>query len=541
MRRTAFAAAAITVALSAPMALPATARSTDVERVSGTVVELVRETHAVSRGADPHELVLATAEGFVPLSDGARPRPGERVTAEIGSDGAAVPVSRTAVRAVEVAADIERKVYVGIVAPAGYALGDNKNTIESVRGSLERASSYWASQTGGTIRFSLGGSLPKYVSDYRCGDTAKMWNEAIERFADAGTDVTGVGKYLLLVGPTGSSEDGCDYGLGTLGALDSAWNATFVSDTSQSLYAHELGHNLGLAHANALRCNGVQDGIWNGTDFGGECSRWRYEDLLDVMGYSGERYGEGNLNAPHVHDLALDPAAITSVTGPATVTIPPLSTMAPGRGLEVTDTNGVTYYVEYRTATGRDAVAALNSYRPSLGVLLYREDPAAYRGHGSYHLDATPGRSDDYDYDRALRPGATFRSAAGTLTITTVSQDATGAVVAIAGGAGEQQPPGEPTAARVVLTGPSTARRDGRVTLTATVRSATNAAVPGVKVTFQRLLDGAWVDVATATTSSTGVAKTVVKLRRATKFRAGVGETFSSRTAVRAWKRAKQR
>ena len=160
-----------------------------------------------------------------------------------------------------------------------------------------------------------------------------------------------------------------------------------------------------------------------------------------MMGYSGATYGEGNLNAAHLDDLDLDPTAIRAVTGPATVTVPPLSsTTAAGRGLKVTDSNGVTYYVEYRTATGRDAVADANPYRPSLGVLLYREDPAAYRGHGSYHLDATPHRSDDYDYDRALRPGTTFTSAAGTLTITTVSQDADGAVVEIVGGATVTEP-----------------------------------------------------------------------------------------------------
>lgn len=546
MKRTALFAAAITVALAAPMALPPTATATAVDTISGTVVEVVHETPDSTRGADRHELVLATGSGFVPLSaDGIALTPGEHVTVEVTRRGDAVRVVDVVSSYVEsdaagADADIDREVYVGIVAPAGYTVADNTATIASVQQNLARAADYWSSQTGGTIRFSYGGTVSKYVSAHSCGDTVQMWDEAVAKFADAGIDVTGVGKYLLLVGPTGSSEtDECDYGLGTLGGLDAAWNATFVSDGSQSLYAHELGHNLGLAHANALRCNGVQDGIWDGTSFGTSCARWRYEDLLDVMGYSGETYGEGNLNAAHLDDLDLDPTAIRPVSGPATVTIPPLSdTDAAGRGVKVTDSSGATYYVEYRTATGRDAIATVNPYRPSMGVLLYREDPGAYRGHGSYHLDATPFRSDDFDYDRALRPGSTFTSAAGTLSITTVSQSASGAVVEISGGATVTEP--EPVA--ITLTGPSKVRHNGTVTLRATVLSDTNVAVPDSEVTFQRKVGGTWESVVTARTGANGVARATVRLRESTTFRVATTApvTYSSSTAVKV-RRAKKR
>lgn len=547
MKRTAFLAAAITVALSVPMALPSTATATGADTVSGTVVEIVREAPDQSRGVDQRDLVLATTGGFVPLNDdGVRLTPGERVTVEIARHGDAVRVLDVVASSADkvtarAGAEVDREVYVGIVAPAGYTVDDNTNTVASVQQYLDKASAYWSSQTAGTIHFSFGGTVPEYVSEYRCGDTVKMWDEAVGRFSDAGIDVTGVGKYLLLVGPTGSSEDDdCDYGLGTLGALDAAWNATFVSDVSQSLFAHELGHNLGLSHANALRCNGVQDGVWDGSSFGSGCSRWRYEDLLDVMGYSGETYGEGNLNAAHLDDLNLDPTAIRPVTGPATVTVPPLSsTTAAGRGLKVTDANGVTYYVEYRTATGRDAVANVNPYLPSTGVLLYREDPGAYRDHGSYHLDATPHRSDDFDYDRALRPGATFTSAAGTLTITTLRQNADGAVVEILGGATTTEPE---LPAAITLTGPGTARRNGTVTLTATVLTETKAPVPNREVTFQHKIGGSWESIVAAVTGKNGVARATVRLRQSTTFRVATTApvTYSSSAAVKV-RRTKKR
>lgn len=537
-------AAALTVALAAPLGLSATASAVDdgiaaagaSPSVSGTVVQAVSETPHTARGVEDTELVLATDDGFVPLAGDLDLRPGQQVTAQVRGGRAVAATTTRAARAVPVPRDLDRRVYVAIVSPAGYSVADNTNTLESVRADLDAASSYWASQTAGAVQLEYGGTAGTYVSEHPCGETQAMWNEAIDRFADQGVDVVGPGRYLMLVAPPGASEtDDCHYGYGTLGGLDAAWNATFVSDSNQSLLAHELGHNLGLAHASALRCTGAQDGVWDGTGYGAACARWRYEDLLDVMGYSGETYGEGNLNAPHLDDLGLDPSAIRSVAGPATVTIPPLSeTTAAGRGLRLTDTNGETYYVEYRTATGRDAVATVNAWKPSMGVLLYREDPSAYRHHGSYHLDATPQRSDAFDYDRALLPGMTFTTGTGTLTVTTLSQDAHGAVVAITGGAAEvtTDPPVDNTAHTVRLSGPSVVRRNGSVTLTATVLSETNLAVPGSRVSFQRRTDGGWRTVRTTTTATNGVARAKVRVRRSTTFRVATGTPVAASRTV---------
>ncbi|WP_243057602.1 hypothetical protein [Nocardioides sp. SR21] len=534
-------AAALTVALGAPlgtsvMANARTADAVDSARVSGVVTELVAEAPDHARGGEETDLALATPDGFVPLADGIDVAPGQHVTAEVRGGEAADVVATRAAREGSTPAVLDRRVYVGIVSPAGYTLADNTNTVASVQRTLASASDYWGSQTGGAVTFEYGGTLGKYVSEHPCGDTTAMWNEAIEKFADEGVDVLGPGRYLMLVAPTGSSAtDDCQYGYGTLGGLEAARNATFVSDDNQSLYAHELGHNLGLAHASALRCAGAQDGVWNGRTYGSNCARWRYEDLLDVMGYSGKRYGEGNLNAPHLDDLGLDPGAIRAVAGPATVTIPPLSdTTAPGRGLRLTDTNGERYYVEYRTATGRDAVWSLNPYKPSLGVLLYREDPSAYHLHGSYHLDATPLGTDSFDYDRALLPGTMFTTGTGTLTVTTIRQDENGAVVEIAGGASDVDPelPVGSSAHKVRLSGPSVARRSGWVRLTAVVLSETGAVVPGSRVSFQRRTDEGWRTVRTTTTSRKGVARVKVRLRQSTTFRVAAGTPVAPSRSV---------
>lgn len=530
-------AAALTVALGAPVGLSAAAQATGDNRipgfttVTGTVTEVVREAPHGGRGVDDTELLLATTDGFLPIAADLDLVPGQQVAAEVSGGQAVAARTVRAARVVPAPADLERSVYVAIVSPDGFTLEDNTNSVQSVQADLADASSYWASQTGGLVQFEFGGTVGKYVSEHACGETSAMWNEAIERFADQGVDVVGPGRYLMLVAPPGSSEsDGCDYGYGTLGALDAAWNATFVSDSNQSLYAHELGHNLGLAHASALRCSGAQDGVWDGSGYGASCARWRYEDLLDVMGYSGETYGEGNLNTPHLDDLGLDPAAIRPVVGPATVTIPPLSaTTAAGRGLRLTDTNGETYYVEYRTATGRDAVATVNAWKPSMGVLLYREDPSAYRDHGSYHLDATPQASDSYDYDRALRPGMTFTTGTGTLSVTTVSQDADGAVVTIAGGASVPVPDPVRT---VTLSGPNRVHRNGWVTLTASVRSETEVAVPGSLVSFQRWSADGWRTVRSATTAADGIARATVRLRQSATFRVEAGTPAAASRTV---------
>ena len=141
--------------------------------------------------------------------------------------------------------------------------------------------------------------------------------------------------------------------------------AAAVALTDWSVYAHELGHGLGLAHANKVSCqeNGTQ------VPWGGTCSVAEYEDGFSVMGWSG---GLGHFSSVEKLTLGtwLIGRDVVEVTTTGSYSLKPVTTpSAQGglRGLRVrTSTNpvlpngaplygpshssGIYYYLEYRTA-----------------------------------------------------------------------------------------------------------------------------------------------------------------------------------------------
>jgi hypothetical protein len=309
----------------------------------------------------------------------------------------------------------------------------------------------------------------------------------------------------VLVAPKGADNYGCPFGLGSIGAVHGSGNEVFVSGLNQSLLAHELGHNLGLYHSNALRCTGIQDGRMSGGAFPG-CQENPYDDLFDVMGYSGTGYGEGNLNAVHLAGMNLLPAAVRKLSTNSGVTnlrIAPLSTTANARTLRVTDASGQNYFVEYRTNSGRDSVAGRNPYHPSWGVRVLRDDPAAPPSAGSYELDATPtSLTRDDDYNRSVAVGRTFTSASKRLTIKVTAADSAGASLTITNWATPIVP------ARVTLSVPKTAWVGAAINATTRVTDAHGAAVAHWTMTLQRLGRGAtsWRSIKTVQTTSAGTA-----------------------------------
>lgn len=282
------------------------------------------------------------------------------------------------------------------------------------------ADSYWRDQSRGELKIGVPSVKPRYTSAYSCAeDPFKMWNEAAERTGFAGRANSSL--VLSLPFSTGNS---CGYGLGLIGANPNSMGVLHVADTRYPVLAHELGHNMSLGHANSLVCSGRSDALRSGGAWKNGCSEAAYGDSVDVMGPSGT--SAPMLSAPQaLRTGMLSPAAATSVgAGTSTVTLRPMAGKAGTRAAVVTHRrSGVKYWIEYRTASGRDAS---NPDRQSTGVRVLRTNLTT---DASVLLDPTPtGR---HDTTMSLTSGRTLTSYDGKITVTTVSTTSTHAVVRI--------------------------------------------------------------------------------------------------------------
>ncbi|HEX7536350.1 MAG TPA: hypothetical protein VF391_05030 [Dermatophilaceae bacterium] len=509
---------ALVIGLCVPALPAATAASTPTsQRITGVVQTIIREhprgqavaTAASTATPNDTSTVLRVGTAIVPLTDGSLPRTKDGTTVSVsvvpGAAGTKRVLSSTTISA-PVAEDVPstHQVYVALVRPVGIPV-DPSLTSTSARAMVSGVSQYWSDQTGGQVSFTTA-RVASYRSVHGCADpypdTLAMWNEALARMPEA----DGPGKHLVLVAPEGADAFGCYYGLGSIGAVEADGNLVFVSGLNQSLLAHELGHNLGLYHANSLRCRGTQDVPMVNLRFPG-CQENAYDDLFDVMGYSGLYYGEGNLNAVHLDGMNLLPNAVRKIqanSGVTTVRITPLSTSADDRTLKVTDPSGARYFVEYRTKSGRDATASLTGLSPAWGVRVLRDDPGALDwpvppSAGSYELDATP-TSRDVDYNRSIPVGGTFSAASGKLTITVTAADAEGASLTIANSTAQALP------SRVTLSVPTRAWMGATITASTKVTDLHGLVVANWPVTLQRLPKGSttWRSLANLRTTSTG-------------------------------------
>ena len=528
-RRQLLVPAAAVLGLLVPTAPAATAASPpDQKKITGIVQTIIREQpRGKKTDAKDTIKVLRVGKNIVPLTDGDLPTTQDGTTVSVtvvpASDGTNNVLSASTISApAPAAAAISpvHQVYVALVRPTGVP-ADASLSDASARAMVSRVSQYWASQTGGKVSFATA-AVQSYASAKPCSDTYGMWSEAQARMPAASE----AGRHLVVVAPTGADDYGCAYGLGTVGAVESSGNKVFVSGLNQSLLAHELGHNLGLRHSNGLRCGTAQDRPRSGTTFPG-CTPEPYDDLFDVMGYSGTNFGEGNLNAVHLDGMNLLPGAIRRIPANSPVTtvrIPPLSaalsTSTVGRTLKVTDPNGANYFVEYRTNSGRDTVASRNYFSPSWGVRVMRDDPAAPPSAGSYELDASPTSLASADYNRAIPLNGTFTAASRSFTIRVTAVDTAGATVTVS-----YAPLTPAVPAALTQSIPTSALVGAAITATTKVTDQYGQAKANWMVTLYKMQKGTstWTGVKSLTTNSTGTASH--------RFANGVSGSYQWRTS----------
>lgn len=226
-----------------------------------------------------------------------------------------------------------------------------------------------------------------------------------------GSGTVGMGRYIRAEG-----------GLQTVSI---AWINTLAPGNYEAVLSHELGHNMGLYHANGFFCKDAQGAP---TAISDNCESREYEDPLDIMGYHWNRR---HTNASHKEVLGWLPAAnIRTALTNANYSL--LSLESNGKGIQAIripkdkDAQGNVlswYYLEYRQNVGFDRDRAAS---PSAKGVAIRIGPSAWSKGHSQLIDTVP---DGRFQDAVLSAGRTFRDPKAGVVVTTIysSDDSPGA------------------------------------------------------------------------------------------------------------------
>jgi uncharacterized protein (TIGR03382 family) len=244
-----------------------------------------------------------------------------------------------------------------------------------------------------------------------------LWrDQAIARAKAAGFDIDAY-QHVMLVFPE-YYQPGCEFG----GLAEVGGRTTWIHHSQVAhAAAHELGHNLGLHHAQAYEC---RDASGTRVAIGGSCKRVEYGDPFDVMG-----------SAPHqvngIYKARLGYGEVESITAPGVYRLAPAQSDGGTRLIRVyrdtLDGEARYFYLETRRSQpGFDDFFCLDEVVNGVTVRLARdlasEVPSAL-------IDTSP--ETESFRDAPLGVGETFTDAKSGISIRTLSIDDSGASVAI--------------------------------------------------------------------------------------------------------------
>lgn len=285
----------------------------------------------------------------------------------------------------------------------------------------ESAANFHREQSYGAVTFRgvsdpAGDVLGYYtIAARRTPCDVDLWAEqASAKATAAGVDLAAY-DHLMFVFPD-AFQEGCEFGgLGEVPGVKTWFHASQLDWAA----AHELGHNLGMHHANAYDCH---DGTGARVTLGGTCEVIEYGDHFDVMGGTQHRHA----NALRKQQLGLiEPA--TTITTEGVYRIAPIGAASGMRAVRIRrDTvDGVDRYYSLEVRRAEPRFDDFFCMEPVVQGVTLRLGV----GDQSYLLDTTPGTA-SYD-DAPLTVGQTYVDTARGISIRTLRVDDAGADVAI--------------------------------------------------------------------------------------------------------------
>lgn len=229
------------------------------------------------------------------------------------------------------------------------------------------------------------------------------------------------------VGKTTSYIDGAEYlfsqsSIGIIGYDEDSWwgPQSFTWTNLDFVLAHELGHGLGVMHANGWDCGDET--------LGSDCQHIEYGNYFDTMGTVGFSL---HFNLFYKELLGwIEPSRILSIQNSGTYTVNSLSDQLGIVGAKIKNYRGTAtpFYVEFRKAIGFDS--NISNIGDNKGLFVNRIILDDYSPKFSFpRLLDTHATNDDWYSDleeqATLNPGETFSDPKYGISINSVNQTST--------------------------------------------------------------------------------------------------------------------